>query len=212
MKKSAFTLMETVVVLIIIGILAAVMFTNLKGQNFSEKETTAKITKVLNFIEQANSQILEIENIQCPMNAFMVKPSGATDWEFAIYNTSGSSLATTSEIINLYEKYIKYETNVLNFCDYTGYCSSNSIIGAKVSGDIYFGIEKFNSISDCSSYRMPNETTDNPAPTKFNPKTGTNDKVKCWGKLYVDINGTKDPNTYGDDVFIFNLGQYGIVK
>ena len=212
MKRHGFTLIETVVVIIIIGILAGIMLTAIKGQNFSEKERTAKITKVLNFIEQANSSIIELENKQCPTGSFMIKPAGATSWEFSIYNPSGSALASATEIVNLYEKYIKYETNVLNFCDYTNYCSNNAIIGAKVSGDIYFGIEKFTSISDCSSYRMPNEATDNPAPTKFNPKTGTNDKVKCWGKLYIDINGTQDPNTYGDDVFIFNLGEYGIVK
>ena len=127
-KKQAFTLVETTIVLMIIGFIAAIMFVNIKAQNFSDKETYAKITKVFNFIEQANSQILETETIQCPMNAFMIKPSGAANWEFAIYNPSGSDLATVTEIANLYGKYIKYESNVMNFCNHTSYCSSSSIL------------------------------------------------------------------------------------
>ena len=175
-----------------------------------------KTTKMMGVFEKASAQIRDLEHELCPTNSFMSKLPGST-YEFSLVNETGSE-ATSEDVVNLFGKYLKYQDDVADFCTYSDYCttaglSEGKIFGAGIGGDIYFGIEILDDIDDCPSYRMPNDET---GPTKFNPKyTNDDDKdeeVQCWGKLYIDVNGKNPSNTYGDDVYVFGLGEFGIVK
>ncbi len=193
-NKKAFTLAEVLVCLMIIGVLAAVMIQNIKTKDFTEDGYTATALKILDNVQQASLKIRELEPERCPTGSFMVDVAG--DWEFTLVNDSQTAL-NTSEVLNLYGNYLKFEETDLNFCDHTPYCSDDDIKGAKLAGNSYIGFE-VGAIEDCPDYYMPN--TD----------TIISGKGKCWGKLYIDVDGSKGPNTLGKDVYVIGLNENGI--
>lgn len=209
MKSKAFTLAEIIIVLTIIGTLATIMMVTVKPDKFRKDVNLANARKAIEFINQAAVQILDLEHTQCPSGAFMVKPAGTSAWEFDCNTANSTAIAT------LFGNYIKYETSVIDFCAATGACPSgtaaNTIMGARTTGDIYIGFEKTN-IGNCPAYRIPGETTDTAVPTKLNVRTGNPELVQCWGKVYIDVDYKDKRNTIGDDLYVYGLGQYGIVK
>ena len=185
------------------------MLRTLNPSQYSEKTNRASAMKVIEYVNQATIQILDLEKEKCPARAFMVKPAGASDWEVAILNSSGSE-ANATEIAELFGEHLKYESDVLDFCDYTAFCDDEKIEGAKLVGQAYIGFEKFENVQDCPAYYIPGEETQIEAPKTF--KNGTYETMKCWGKLYIDANGTKAPDVEGQDVFVYGLGESGIVR
>ena len=193
--KKAFTLAEVLICLMIIGVLAAIMIKNIKTKDFTEKGYIASAYKALESVQQASLQICELETTSCPMQSYMVNVAG--DWEYTIVNASGTN-ANTEEILNLYDNYLKLEDTGINFCDYTPYCNSDSIKGAKIAGNGYIGFE-VTEVQTCPDYYLPNSTT------------LMKGEGKCWGKFYFDADGKKGPNELGKDVFVFGLGERGLV-
>ena len=192
--KKAFTLVEILLCMVIIGVIAVVMVQTIKTKDFTEKSYIANALKIMDNIEQASLKIRELEKTNCPMGMFMINIMDT--WEYALVNSSGNS-ASATDVINLYAKYLKFENTGLKFCDHTGYCSNDDIIGAKIHSDSFIGFE-ITSTEDCPNYYMPGSDT------------LTNGKGKCWGKLYMDVNGTKGPDELGKDVFIFGMNEIGI--
>lgn len=212
MFKKAFTLAELLVVFIVIGLISTAIFKNIRPNKMKDKEMVALAFKGIRVVEHAMSNVMEIDKANCPMGTFLVKKAGTNDFTMQLKDNSGGSISAT-ELFNLFGKYIRYETGVGNFCDNTPYCSNSSVKGAKISGtNMYIGYEVFSSLANCPTYRLPNETSDSPAPTRYNKNTGTYETAKCWGKVYIDVNGMDTPNTYGKDVFIFGMGENGIAR
>lgn len=192
--KNAFTLAEVLICLMIIGVIAVVMIKNLRTQDFTEKSYIANGFKALETVQQASLKIRDLENTSCPMGSFMVNVAGTYD--YTLVNASGTN-ANTTEVLNLYNNYLKLESVGINFCDYTGYCSNSAIKGAKLPGNVYIGFE-VTSVTNCPNYYLPNSST---------LLTG---EGKCWGKLYVDTDGPKGPNQLGKDVFVMGLNEKGV--
>ena len=210
--KKAFTMAEIVIVLTMIGVLATLMMVTVKPDKFREDINLANARKAIEFIGQAAVQIMDLEEIQCPSRAFMVKPAGTATWEFDLLDEDGDP-ADSEAIAALFGNYIKYETGVIDFCAATGACPSGvSAYGARATGDIYIGFEKFDTIQDCPAFRVPGETTDTSAPTRLNVRTGNQETVQCWGRVFIDVDYKDTRNIIGDDLYIYGLGETGLVK
>ena len=210
--KNAFTLAEILIVMVIIGIIAVILIQTLNPNRYSEKTNIANARKAIELIKQATSQMIELEKEQIPTGTFMTRPAGSDSWEITILNEDGND-ASVEDIVNLFGNYIKYESDVIDFCNFTSFCNNENVKGAKVAGGIYIGFEKFDDtdIDDCPAYYMPNSENQISAPTTLDKTTGEFDKVKqCWGKVYIDVNGIKGPDTEGQDVFVYGLGEYGM--
>jgi len=192
--SNAFTLAEVLICLMIIGVMAIIMIRNLRTKDFTEKSYIAGGYKAIESVQQASLKIRDIETASCPTGSFMVNVAGT--WEYALVNASGAN-ANTTEVLNLYDSYLKLENTGLNFCDYTGYCSNDSIKGAKLPGNTYIGFET-TGVINCPSYYLPNSSS------------LTAGKGKCWGKLYIDVDGPKGPNQLGKDVFVMGLNEDGV--
>ena len=210
MCKKAFTMVEVVLVMIIMIIIILVMTTTLKPKKYSEQANIAQAQKTLTLVEQIMVQITQNEPVQCPDGKFMVKPAGTTIWEFAIKKADGVSEANSQDLVTLFSKHIKYETGVLNFCDYTNSCSDDEIKGAKIAGGAYIGFYKYSNVGDCPSYYIAGEETQYSAPTRF--VDGVQEARQCWGEIHIDVNGLNGQDELGKDVFVYGLGEYTIER
>ena len=128
-KKYAFTMIEILVVLVIIGVLSVVMLTNTKSENFKEKQIEASAYKVIEEFSQAANKIKESEPVQCPIGTFTAKIEASTgvgaSESFALYDSAGTTAASAANVRDLFLKYIKAET-IDNFCTNSGISSVDS--------------------------------------------------------------------------------------
>ncbi len=208
-KLFAFTLVEILIVLTIIGFLSVIALRNLTSNNFKTKQFQASAYKVVEEFQSASIKIREIETNKCPTGEFATNIMG--DMEFSLYSAP-SVLATSEDVLNLYSNYLKMENKGADFCSHTKafsetYCTGEedkTIKGARISENMYIGIEVISNpetgaLADCPNYYRvnPNEEV-----------TGTG---KCWGRLYLDANGIEGPNKYGEDAFVFGLNASGII-
>ncbi|MBQ8848457.1 MAG: prepilin-type N-terminal cleavage/methylation domain-containing protein [Candidatus Gastranaerophilales bacterium] len=197
MNKKGFTLAEVIICLVVVGLIAAVIMSNLKLGDYKEKSYIGMARKIMANFQAASQQIREQEQTSVPTRSFIVNSLGA--WEYVILNSTGSANATVNDVVNLYGKYIKYEKSIINFCDNSGYCSDTSIKGAKLPNGAYIGFKTSGTIIDCPAYRIPSETSN------------TAGKGKCWGTFYIDADGNNGPNAIGRDVYVFGLDENGLV-
>ena len=208
MKNKAFTLAEVLIVLSIVGAIAVVMIKNVSTEDFRDRTNVAKAYKVINVFDQASASIVGEDKQHCPMGSFIYKSAknsdGTYDYQLGLVNDSGST-PSASEVLNIFGKYLKYESTGLAFCSYSGFCDDATIPGVKLAGDAYAGVVMLNSVENCPNFYLP-ESGQTTVRTRFKE----NVKPQCWAKLYVDVNGTEGPNEEGKDVFILGLGEYGI--
>lgn len=208
-KKPAFTLVETMIVVILIGIISLTCVKNIRQNDTHGKEYIAKAYKVIENIDYALGQIRDLDKTNCPLGSFIIKNKIATSGTKYAYELGLLNVSTSSDMFNVLKDYIKFEQTGLNFCDYSGYCSSDNYPAGRISGDIYIGTELYASVSNCPSYYTPEgELIDLTSDSMKEFKTG--DFPKCWGRLLVDVNGAQGPNTEGQDIFIYGLDANGI--
>lgn len=203
-KKTAFTLAEVMIVVVIISFIAITMIKSKQNENIHEKEYIAKAYKAIETVDYALSQIRE-GDAACPMSAFIIKNKIATSGTKYAYEKALTAADATATF-NILKNYIKFEQDGLNFCTYSGYCdaSSKNYPAGKISGDIYIGIELYDNIADCPNYYTPEGDS-------VSIRAGVDgENPKCWANLLVDVNGADGPNTQGSDVFVYGLDAKGI--
>ncbi|MBR5304698.1 MAG: prepilin-type N-terminal cleavage/methylation domain-containing protein [Candidatus Gastranaerophilales bacterium] len=207
--KKAFTLSEVMIVMVIMIILILITLKVLKPDAYKEKAYIAQGQKIISVLDGAFFQIMHSEKKQCPLSKYMAKPIGG-NWEFTIMEPDGVSLANSEALVNLFAKHIKYEIDNLDFCDYSSICSSDAIKGAKLAGGTYIGFNIYEDIEDCPSYRLPGVPEEISAPSEY--VDNVQQTKKCWGEIYIDLDGKKGADVIGQDAFILGLGEYGIEK
>ena len=212
MIKKAFTLAEILICVGIISIVIVFLIKTLKPNSYDEKTSIIGARKFIETVDEALLQITAIEKAQCPDGKYLVNAGGSSP-EIAIYNPAGTAVISSSEFVTLISKHVKFEEYPINSCTYTSQCTGTSIKGGKLAGGAYIGFEIYSTVADCPGYRNPGDTANSPAPTKFDPASGTYPTAKCWGKFYMDVNGpNKGANTLGVDVYVFGLGENGLAK
>ena len=179
---NGFTLAEVLITLGVIGVVAAMtMPTLIQKQN--EKATVTKLKKVYTVLSQAYLMIQK--DYGEPMGWLQTNDN--------------------SEIGNLFAKYMKISKNCgtgkgcfspddIKGLDGTTHASHNSRseMSKLITADGY-----------SVSFRIHNKNC--------NDIRGTNKQLEnVCGWVTVDINGNKKPNTFGKDIFEFNINKYGI--
>lgn len=200
MKNKAFTLAETLIAMLILGIIAAIMIKNLKTDDHIEKTFIPKANKAIQVFDEAAVQLLDIDNPNCPMGEFIINNN-----TIGLLNDSGNAV-NSQEAFNMLSQYIKFEKTGLNFCANSGYCADSTTIPAgRISGDTFVGFE-VTSVSDCPDFYKPGQSE---KITVVNDPI-TDIKPKCWAKLYIDVNGADAPNVEGQDIFVLGVDRKGI--
>ena len=192
MKNKAFTLAEVLITLAVIGIVAAMTLPNLV-KNYQKKITVTKLQKAYSVLSQ------------------MVLKSFADNGAASEYLSSGETFSS-SEVKSFFDTYWlpyfkspRVAANGKTFYD-------NNEAYSYLNGDefnvaIYTQYSKGRILfqtSDGIIYRVCVMTWDSEYDDEGN-KISQTALFSTKTEVYVDVNGTKGPNVYGKDVFVFYI-------
>jgi len=207
-RKSAFTLIEMLLTIALIGIFAAISYSTFKTRNYIEKSYTAKQQKILKTIDLAMAQIKELNPENCPLGSFIVKTPGG--YKFAIVDNGGSRADAVFVLNTLFGEHIKYYESDLNFNSKTVFKSPSkgampiAKAAAMLPGDILLGLHIYDD-GNIKEGNCPNFVIPETKEVKSVPGV-------CWGILYVDLDGFEGSGVLHDDVYEFGLGADGIMR
>ncbi|MBQ2984725.1 MAG: prepilin-type N-terminal cleavage/methylation domain-containing protein [Candidatus Gastranaerophilales bacterium] len=201
MKKSGFTLAETTIAMIILGLIAATLLHTLKPNNMKREFMDKSAKNMVIQIEYATKQILARNTLNYSLLDIV-----------AVDNTTFSiaSSGQESKLAALYKKYLiglrkssipaSYTSSSLTDEAGTssGYTISSFANGFKLKNGAYMAF-KLNGNCTTSETKIYN-------PTLPQKRTETN---SC-GLVFYDINSEAPPNNLGVDQFILSIGKYGI--
>lgn len=212
MKKTAFTLMEMIIVMIIVGFLVALLIRGINSLGLSEKQNSAIIYKVMDDFTQISLRTLGQDSKHFPTGTYIQET--VENWKYMAVNDEDKP-ATAADIIKYLSKNARFKKTGINFCSNSD-CSvlgldGETIEGVRMFSDTYIGIllnpdlensDGSSGITDCPQYYMP-EVEGTIEPSK---------NYKCWAKLFVDTNGKKLPNKLGEDIYVFGINESIIAK
>ena len=191
-RLAAFTLAEVLITLGIIGVVAARTMPSLV-QNYKNKQTVAQLKKIYSVLSQA-TVMAESEN------------GPISDW-----NMVDGSCESMDEIVSFYTPYLK----ILKDCKQSKGCWATTTIKG-LSGTTN-RLNEFSGSFDCAKHSIAlNDGTyivfdiygsfsDLGIENDF-PNSNNTTMV-----FFVDLNGAKNPNVVGKDIFTFALTKHGIV-
>ena len=199
MKKTGFTLAETIITLGIVGVVAALTIPTLVTDN--QKKVCA------------NSLSAAVSNFENAMNVMIMKDNATNLYETKAWKALNKSALSSSNmadfvsevnqtftIVNYGEKVEDfYSTNLKSINNEE--VDKSSVMTSELSLEVKNGATYFISIAD--STKDPNGRKD----LEVLEKGGNYSKKAAT--VYVDVNSQKKPNTIGQDIFQFDLGADG---
>lgn len=186
MKKSGFTLAEILIVLAIIGVVAAITLPGLLTDTTSA-QIGPKLAKAVSMFEQGNEALLNAESSDSLSDAGVIDNASA-------YGNSLSNYLKISPFT--------YPTG-------TAQTATHSIAKAvcSLTGE-YSKATPFIS-KDGMLYLISLNADEKGAVTIG---AGTTPHRQLLGNVYVDINGARRPNAVGTDIFAFTLWNDGSLR
>lgn len=186
--KNGFTLAEVLITLVIIGIIAAMTIPTLINKT-NEQDTVVQVKKAYSTISQAYQRVIAEDGEIIPTTL----------------GTNQQDYAT-----NIGEMFAK-QLNVLENCGITnnGNCFAtgyykrfNGTNQTNYNAQIWLYKMRLNDGMSIALAGLSN----------YGVARGTSEPLKnVISFAHVDINGDKEPNTYGKDLFVFYITKYGIV-
>ena len=192
LKRVAFTLAEVLITLGIIGVVAAMTMPSLV-QNYKNKQTVAQLKKIYSVLSQA-TVMAESEN------------GPISDW-----NIVDGSCESMDEIVSFYTPYLK----TLKDCKQSKGCWATTTIKG-LSGTTS-RLDEFSGSFDCAKHSIA--LTDGTyivfdiygSLSTFGIENDFPNNNNTTMGFFVDLNGAKNPNVVGRDIFTFALTKHGIV-
>ena len=201
-KHKGFTFTEALLILIILGVIAALTIPQMLVENPTKKGWDTMADKMAGTLMQATTQILIFDT---KLDDFTRLIHNGTEFDIA---SSGSA----AKVSSLYKKYIAHVVGKINLSD--RYFTNNLIDYKRVSTgaalkDAYSNffytndgvVVGFRTYSSCAT------TETNANPPTFRAKTSV---PNSCGSIFYDINGFKNPNKLGSDQYIIPIGIRGI--
>lgn len=198
MKKNGFTLAEVLITLAIIGIVAAMTIPSII-QNTQKQEYVSAMKKTYSALSQATNMVIN-EMGGTPDTWEMVNGSNVdTDRIMSYYiphmlnlrscKASNSSCNYPDVVLNINGTESKFYTQ------YGGKLGNNTFRWTLADGT-YLNFNETATPSEMMNY--------------FGVNPGYNNG-SAYGEFIIDVNGRKNPNQFGRDLFIFVLTNKGLV-
>ncbi|MGN0031038.1 MAG: type II secretion system protein [Candidatus Gastranaerophilaceae bacterium] len=187
--KAGFTLAEVLITLGVIGIVAVITLPNLM-QKSQEKEIVARLQKDYSLLSQAFMQA---------QNEY---------GEFSSWNVIDDNQTSTRECFSYIEPFLK----IAKKCDNKSGCwakTTKSLSGqtAQWSGSNYIGVN-FIGFTLLDGTNISFDLCGWPGYAYFGWPTDIHYPI---GLFYVDVNGDREPNILGRDIFGFALSDKGLI-
>ena len=197
-RQSAFTLAEVLITLGVIGIVAAMTLPAVVNK-YQEKATVTKVKKFYNLMSQGYM--------------FALEKYGTPDlWGFGDRDSAETEGDDEYVAVNAvkFRDILLEQVKVLKRCDKSSKSLECGVsrVAKYENGDVVTTVSQSASalLADGSSVRVL-------------VSSGSCNMVRGKGKLlrndcgwvYIDVNGTKEPNTYGKDIFPFHVTKYGVI-
>lgn len=179
--KKGFTLAEVLITLVIVGVVAALTIPNLINKT-NHKEYASKLKKAYSILQQ----FVHASAMQ----------KGEPQGDYSFFNNY--------DFINEFAKTVNVakKCDILQECFATENYSGNLIYYNKLNNQKEtFIAGKTVITSDGILYNFSNDSLLSP----YNYGISTETYTKFIGRIIVDVNGPKKPNTVGIDTFIFYL-------
>lgn len=201
MKKRGFTLIETTIVMVILGVIAVVLLTVSKPGEIKQKAMEQAAIDFVSQVERTMKEILlnhtkdySLLNIVALDNTtFSIASSDKEASLSALFKKYLVGLRGTS-LPNIYLSSSLQDSSGVA----SGYTVSSFLNGYKVKNGAYIAF-KLNGNCTTSETKIYN-------PAMPDNRTETN---SC-GLVFYDINSEAPPNNLGVDQFILSIGKYGI--
>ena len=201
-KSRGFTLTEAILVIILIGIIAAITIPQLLVNNPTKKGWDTMADKTVGYLMQASTEILiydagldDFSRLSLDGNVFSIEDTDATPKMAKLYE---KYLANVKSKINPSNEYF---SNPLK--DYDDNVLAASLKDAY--SDFFYGndgvIMGFRFYGGCTN------TEENANPPTYRKKYAV---TNVCGSIFFDINGYKKPNKLGSDQYIIPIGKRGI--
>lgn len=191
MKKYAFTLMENLLAMAIIGICATLMITSIKNVNPTGQANAIMAKKAVTTFTGATKQMMIHHAKSFKMNDVYT-------------DTAKTSRCSNSQcLFNLYGKFVQI-TKSLNE-DEAGNLGPTGTVYGQLADGLVFGIRYD---SACSIVTTADNIYTYSADDAIKLVV-TNSKKAC-GLIYYDVNGKKGPNKNGEDRFALPIFSSGI--
>ena len=189
--KKAFTMAEAILVMTILGIIAAVMITTLKPAEFKEKSLKVLAKKVLSEIDTATTQILVNDSKLGTMSS-LAESNGAQ------FTFKGNA----DKVLNLYKKYL---TTIRTTVPATSFC----VTGKTETSDPNRNATAVY-LKDGACMGIYAAQITDPSPTIFPGEKTPTGVTTSQGLIIFDTNGEEEPNIVGQDRFILPIAEQGI--
>ena len=187
MKKfNAFTLAEVLITLGVIGVVAAMTIPTVVNK-YKERATVSKVKKIYSTMNQAF--------------LLSVKDNGyANEWNVG----DGSSETTARQIASYFKPYLKILKDCGTSSGCLGYTENvNRLYGGKHTVNYDKGSEYYKMILNDGSYIWIRGVANY-------CQTDEGGHPAVCGVIFLDINGGKQPNTIGKDIFSMVITPYAI--
>ena len=201
-KIKAFTFAEAILVIAIIGVIAAITIPQMLVENPTKRGWDTMAEKVAGILVQANTQILIFD-------------TKLDDYTMLIHNGTGFSITDTgaaAKFADLHKKYIAHTVGTIDLTD--KYFTGNLIDYNRVSTgaalkDTYsnFLLTNDGVVMGFKTYGTCSATEPNANPPMHREKSSV---ANSCGSIFYDINGFKKPNKLGSDQYIIPFGIRGI--
>ena len=175
----------------VIGIVAAMTLPTLVGK-YQEKVTIARLKKAYSILSQA--YISATNDYGYP-----------DEWE--IVQSDDDTPVQTVTYYNVLKKYIKR----LRICNATDCRAVYKFLNGSEDGNSSYRAASFPMILPDGTYIKVSPLEDKDTMDCSYNRGSTNALKSVCNSIYVDINGSQKPNTYGRDIFIFYWTKAGLV-
>ena len=202
-KLNAFTMAEALIVLVMLGIIAAITIPQMKTENFNEKGMITLAEKVVGNLSDSMTKILLDNSVYDDFLRIKYKEGtyfSIEDTDAPTYfgNLLQQKMVKMEKSVDTSDKY--FANNLINY--------KREATSVKLADDYknlfyaadgtLFGIRTYNS---CAS----TENIANPPNDR-----GTSAVTNICGSIFFDVNGFKKPNKLGSDQYIIPIDKRGI--
>lgn len=183
MKKKGFTLTEILLSVLIIGVISSITIPTV-AKNYKFRTYAKKLAVVKADVETAFSSMIATEGV-----------NDLSETTFGRFYNSSALNPNKTAALNQFRRYFKVE-EVGSINDFYNNNPEFAFPFNLISGEMI-------AVADTGSFRLKNGA--------FLIYESDSDNISSIGKMYIDVNGSSTPNTIGRDIFVFRVGNDGIL-